>query len=509
MALYNFYDVALEISSNYRALLVTIRIPMNYPGGRIKYYVGKTLFISLFAVLQWVHPACAFKPIASGQNNFMAQAPICVDKENNSCFSTLPVIPGAVGPGMTTFAGSGPNRAGGRVIHVTTLANSGPGSLRAALKARGPRIVVFDVSGYISLRSSIEISEPFLTLAGQTAPFPGITIKGGAGLAIVTHDVLIQHIRIRVGDSLRGQKPSSRDAITIWDKNYERDVYSLVFDHVSLSWAVDENIGISGDGVRNISFVNSIVSEALWDSIHPKGPHSMGFIIGEGVRDVLVQGNLFAHNNQRNVRVQGDSSTLLVNNIIYNWHGASKNGAAGVYTTKYGPLDASIVGNVYIRGLDTRPGKRSIPVFIVRKTLPESRFFVFDNEVVEKPSDPWSVVRNDAADSIKVETPPNWPPTLIAKTSNEAKGWVLSNAGARRADGDAVDLRIISDVLKGTGRIIDSQDQVGGWLPLAENVRGQGGIPVLSVPANEIQPSGYTKVEEWLHRLAGQVEVPK
>jgi len=484
---------------------------MNYPGVRIKQSAGKVLLLALLAVFQWINPACAFKPVASGQNNFMAQegAASCAHSGNNPCVSTLPVIPGSLGPGMTTFAGSGLNRSGGRIIHVTTLDNSGPGSLRAALKARGPRIVVFDVSGYISLRSSIEISEPFLTLAGQTAPFPGITIKGGAGLAIVTHDVLIQHIRIRVGDSIRGHKASSRDAITIWDKNNEEDVYNLVIDHVSLSWAVDENVGISGEGVRNISFTNNIVSEALWHSIHPKGPHSMGFIVGEGVRDVFIQGNLFAHNNQRNVRVQGDTSTLLVNNIVYNWQGASKNGAAGVYARKYGAIDASIVGNVYIRGLDTRPGKQAIPLFIARTTLPESRIYVFDNEVIEKSSDPWSVVRNDAADSIKAGTPPNWPPSLTAKKSNEVKDWVLNNAGARRTDGDAVDLRVINDVLNGTGRIIDSQDEVGGWPSLANNVRGAGGVPALSIPSNEIQPSGYTKVEEWLHRLAEQVEVPK
>ena len=114
-------------------------------------------------------------------------------------------------------------------------------------------------------------------------------------------------------------------------------------------------------------------------------------------------------------------------------------------------------------------------------------------------------------DHLEAVDSPNWIPNLIAQKSNVVKYSVLNNAGARRADGEAVDLRIISDVINGTGRIIDSQDDVGGWPPLANNVRGSGSIPELDIPSNphEIQWSGYTKVEEWLHLLAKQVEVPR
>ncbi|MCH8313542.1 MAG: hypothetical protein IID17_11215, partial [Nitrospinae bacterium] len=424
----------------------------------------------------------------------------------NACTSVLSIIPGTVGPGMATTAGSGPNRSGGAVIHVTTLADSGPGSLREALQTNGPRIVVFDVSGYIMLQGPILVSEPYLTIAGQTSPYPGISLRG-TGLIIVTHDVLIQHIRIRVGDDPNGPNPRTRDALAIFDYKSENDVYNIVIDHVSMSWAIDENVDTASS--HDISVTNCIISEALWHSIHPKGPHSKGYLVGPGARDILVSGNLFAHNEQRIMRVQGDSSTLFVNNIVYNWHGSGGTGAAGVYSGTEGTMDASIVGNVYVRGLDTRPGSQSIPIYIASSVLSDSRFYVDDNEAAEKSSDPWSVVRNDASSSIKVGTPPNWPASLTAKKGNLVENWVLDHAGARRADGEAVDLRIISDVRKGTGRIIDSQEEVGSWPPLANNVRGTGGIPALSIPSNEIQASGYTKIEEWLHHLARQVEVPK
>jgi hypothetical protein len=108
----------------------------------------------------------------------------------------LPVFPGAVGFGTTTYAGRG-----GQIIKVTNLNASGPGSLKTALETAGPRIIVFEVGGTIDwtdLGPHVTIRKPFVTIAGQTAPVPGINIKG-SGIRFATHDVLIQHIRIRVG----------------------------------------------------------------------------------------------------------------------------------------------------------------------------------------------------------------------------------------------------------------------------------------------------------------------
>jgi hypothetical protein len=419
---------------------------------------------------------------------------LCALMDSSACTSTLPIIPGLVGIGVETPAGSGPNRSGGAIIHVTNLNDSGSGSLRAALEASGPRIVVFDVSGYISLASKIQIFNPYLTIAGQTAPFPGITLIN-SGLEIRTNDILIQHIRIRIGDN-PNISPSDRDGITM------KGVRNVVIDHVSVSWGTDENMGAFGKSqpIDNVIVANCIISEALDDSINTKGPHSMGLLAGPRANNFLALGNLFAHNSQRNMRVHGDSNTLFVNNVVYNWRSFS-----GAYGSNYGSLDASAVGNVYIRGVDTIQG--DLPI-IVNAIVAGSRIYLEDNQAVEMTSDPWSIAKNTTGVQVRVNTSPNWIPSFQAKKSNVVKKWVLNHAGARRADGDSVDARVIKEVLNSTGRIIDSQNDVGGWPPLVSNVRGTGGTPALSIPSNAIQPSGYTKVEEWLHLLARQVEAP-
>jgi hypothetical protein len=417
----------------------------------------------------------------------------------------LPIIPGSVGFGMETPAGSGPDRVGGEILHVTTLADSGPGSLREAILAKGPRIVVFDVSGYIHLESNIRISEPYLTIAGQTAPSPGISIKD-AGIVIAAHDILVQHIRIRVGDDANGLNPVDSRAIIIYNRSKEdHDVFNVVIDHVSASWAIDENLATWYEGVHDITVINSITSESLWHSSHPAGPHSTGFLVGHGTYNLSVIGNLFAHNDQRNMYVHGDTSTLFVNNLIYNWYGASPQGGASVYGR--GRLDATIAGNVYIKGLDTRRLK-SIPVYLWESVAEGSRVYLKDNEAIEKSENPWTVSVVETPHPIKVDVAPVWAPSLVVKKSGDVKSWVLRNAGARPGDRDEVDLRIINDVKNGTGRIIDSQDDVGGWPSLTENVRGSGGIPELDIPSNpnEIQPGGYTKLEKWLQELAAQVD---
>src|SRR5687768_17046770 len=147
--------------------------------------------------------------------------------------SALPVIPGAAGFGMDTPAGRG-----GRVYRVTNLNTSGTGSLKECVAASGPRVCVFEVSGTIRLTSDLKILNPNITIAGQTAPSPGISIRG-ASLNIQTSDVLVQHIRLRVGDGVDGPDFGNRDAIKIDGPNPVRNV---VVDHVSMAWALDETV---------------------------------------------------------------------------------------------------------------------------------------------------------------------------------------------------------------------------------------------------------------------------
>ena len=133
---------------------------------------------------------------------------------------------------------------GGAVLHVTTLAADGPGSLRAAIETPGPRRIVFDVAGCIALRQPLYVYHPYVEIAGDTAPSPGITLVG-AGLSIRTHDVVVEHLRVRVGDNPLGPAPDDRDGIQVVGVR-GAPAYNILIRHCSVSWAVDEGIGIWG-----------------------------------------------------------------------------------------------------------------------------------------------------------------------------------------------------------------------------------------------------------------------
>ena len=133
-----------------------------------------------------------------------------------------------------------------------------------------------------------------MTVAGQTAPSPGVVLTG-AGLKISTHDIVVQHLAIRVGDALEGPKPGSRDGVTIDGSSAE--AFNIVLDHLSISWSIDENFITYGDNVRDVTLSNSIVSEGLYRSIHPEGPHSMGVLIGVGSHRFSFHNSIIAPNS--------------------------------------------------------------------------------------------------------------------------------------------------------------------------------------------------------------------
>src|SRR5882724_2970817 len=219
----------------------------------------------------------------------------------------------------------------GAVLRVTTLADSGPGSLRTALEDARPRLVVFEVGGVIDLQGkSIDVRNPWLTVAGQTAPDPGITLIRG-GLSVETHDVVIQHIAVRPGDGgpEAAYKDWAPDALGTHRGN-AGPVHHVVFDHCSATWAIDENLSASGpadvDSVRDpdvtshdITLRHCLIAEGLSHATHPKGEHSKGTLIHDGVRNVLITGCLYAHNRERNPRLKGATTAIVAANVMYNW----------------------------------------------------------------------------------------------------------------------------------------------------------------------------------------------
>src|SRR3989344_3539020 len=414
--------------------------------------------------------------------------------------ANLPVFPGCQGFGCETVGGRG-----GQVIKVTNLNDSGPGSLRAALEASGPRIVVFEVSGTITLSRDIGISNPYITIAGQTAPSPGITLKN-FGISPSTHDILIQHIRVRVGD-----QGGNGDLDAVGDIfNPKRDeVYNIVLDHLSLGWSNDE---IIGSYASNLTISDSILSEALHDANHYDGkPHSKAVLVGERSRNVSIIRNLFAHNNDRNPYYKGDTSGAVINNVIYD--GGSQTDILN--GRQYGEtlpqkVYYAVVGNRYIKGLSWNdPNTHSYAVRVL-DIPPGSKLYHTDN-LADSPLRGFRVMiaSNAAGGSNFDPTVTTWPAelpaiaNLVPMPAKDVEAYVTTNAGARPVDRDAVDIRVLNQLKNRTGKWINSQSDVGGWPMLAVNQRT---FNIPSNPNGDSDNDGYTNIEEILHQMAAEVE---
>lgn len=415
------------------------------------------------------------------------------------------VIPGASGYGVDTPAGRG-----GEIIRVTNLRDSGSGSLRECVDYSGPRICVFEVSGIIWLESNLKIRNPNITIAGQTAPAPGITLAGAA-LAPTASDVLIQHLAIRAGDQAGGPAPEVRDTLKIETPD---PIQNVIIDHCSISWSIDENIS-TYKLWDNVTISNSIISEGLNDSLHPKGPHAYGALI-DSRRDtskISFIGNLFAHNNQRNPMTNA-VEFVFVNNVVYNL------GSAGVMLFNENGMTTnnSIVGNVFVDG----PNTKASPVRLLGPThgnevLRGTKLYLQDNVAADATNDPWSIVSNQSTvskEDLNVSSPPSWPQGLraISAADGLVLDSVLSNAGSRPGQRDTVDARVIADVVNKTGQLVNcvSDDgstrcskNAGGWPNIQENSH-QLAIP--ADPHGDDDGDGYSNVEEWLHALSAQVE---
>lgn len=393
-------------------------------------------------------------------------------------------------PSNIAFGNATKGGLNGKIIRVTNLNATGPGSLREAIEAKGPRIVVFEVGGVIDLnKGQLGVREPFLTIAGQTAPSPGITIIKG-GFWINTHDILIQHIRVRPGDAGEPKRSGwSPDGLT----TSGGDAYNVLVDHCSFTWAVDENLSASGERTEgpdstshNITFSNNIIAECLSNSSHEKGPHSKGTLIHDFCRDIAIVGNLFAHNGMRNPYFKAHSTGVIVNNLIYN----PGRVAILLYYSKsewknarYEPENCrvSIVGNVLYAGKNTNE-KMALVAAMGDAFMKDN--LAFDTEGMALPLTYGNI-------NILSEKPV-WPTDLMPLPADEVVGYITGHVGARPKERDVVDKRIIQDFLDKKGQILDSQDEVGGYPKHKATYRK------LDVPEEDI--------DSWLMQLASELQ---
>lgn len=418
----------------------------------------------------------------------------------------LPAFPGAEGFGAAAVGGRG-----GRVIKVTNLNASGPGSLYAACAERGPRMVVFEVGGVI--RGDIEIKYSNITIAGQSAPAPGITLVGRllARSADNTrmHDIVVRFLRLRPPPAVGVDGDAIQLPMT------ER----VILDHLSLAWANDEMIDI----------IHSSEVSVQWSTIeesdptgHAKGvPHNYAILSAyPGSGNISIHHNLFAHHSRRLPAISPqvkDKPDDFRNNVVYNF----RDGLSHEGHEPKAPIN--VIGNYYKRG----PNSTLIHPFQFDAT---GQYYLSDNYfdgfgVVDDPRRADSArlpfwIRNVNAGTVLPRPVPV--ARITTHTAQEAFPLVLAQAGARPRD--QITLRTLSEVRDGSGKwgrnapanpsntwFLESlgkeklgQDTDGDGMPDRWE-RRHGLNPKNSRDHSRVMPSGYTAIEDYLNARAAAI----
>jgi hypothetical protein len=421
----------------------------------------------------------------------------------------LPAFPGAEGAGKWAKGGRG-----GKVVAVTNLNDSGPGSLRAAVEMREPRTVIFRVSGTIGLKKPIRIAHPFITIAAQTAPGDGICLKDYDLQIGATHDVVVRYLRCRPGD--KTSKASEMDAISLWDA---RDV---IVDHCSATWSTDECLSVTNDSDR-VTVQHCIIAEGLTE-------HSYGSIIGSHQGAISYLYNLYASNRSRNPRPGGyqispghaeDPGPRIDfrHNVIFNWDSGPGYTGAG-YTDQPERIAMNYVGNYLKPGLDTAAYYRD-RAFVIYKGGVAELFLegnVSGDGSVSRPVSPQSdlLIAMPGCTLIHREIPLPLEPLTENLKAADAYKRALDIAGATKPTRDAADTSIIRGVRDGSGRrkmtipddawpLLNSKeappDQDNDGLPDAwEQSHGLNASDPTDANTSS-SPAGYTHLEVWMNNL--------
>ena len=418
-------------------------------------------------------------------------------------------FPGPQGAGAVSRGGRGVP-----VLRVTNLNDSAPGSLRAAIDETGSRTIVFDIGGTIRLKKPLVLRNGQVTVAGQTAPGGGITLRDRV-FEIAADDVVVRYIRSRLGDE--GGIESDAFNITSGKR--------IIIDHVSASWSVDETLSAGSsyakpeDDLQDVTVQWSIISESLRKSLHAKGEHGYGSLLrgGRGAK-MSFHHNLWAHHMARMPR-PGNYSPPAVDpvgafydirsNVFYNW-GGSYSGYNADSGDKASLAAYNFVDNAYKTGPDSKK-----PIAFDERNPLAKAYFAGNSMNGVIPADPWSLVSGQTAPGYRLAAPVAMP-AVTRDPAPRAFERVLGEAGASLVR-DSVDTRLVATVRSGTGRLIDSQKEVGGWPDLAPGVPWKDsdgdGMPDAWERQQRLDPlnasdgsadrdrDGYTELEEWLNAL--------
>ena len=429
----------------------------------------------------------------------------------------LTAFPGAEGYGRFSQGGRG-----GDVYHVTTLADSDAGSLREGLKTmKGPRTIVFDVSGTIELQKELRLeNKSGLTLAGQTAPGDGITLKNQPLKFLGVSDLIVRFIRVRLGDERKG----SADCLDLGDT--QKPVKRAILDHVTATWGVDGTMDVYF--AEDLTLQWCLLGEALHDSIHEKGPHAMLMSIRKTQGNVSLHHNLLFSSRDRHPTLGGGPEPFnpraifdFRNNVIYNWSGPCNLG--------HGQFN--LINNFWLPGPNT--DAKTLPV-APKSEKPDCTVGFLSGNVFDG-NDTWTRDNYSAVQwgtrggkysadvprekFVQQEQPVAAADRATTESAPACRDSVLARAGASRAR-DAADARVVQGIRDRTHRRIDSQKEVGGWpvlksLPAPPDADGDGRPDVWEQhhhldPANAedrnattLSPEGYTNLEMYLAELAG------
>ncbi len=409
-------------------------------------------------------------------------------------------FPGAEGYGRFALGGRG-----GKVMFVTNLNDSGPGSLRAAIEEQGPRIVIFNISGTIELQSNLRIEHPRITIAGQTAPGDGICLRKYP-LIISADDSVVRYIRVRLGD----EADNKVDGIDV------SDAENVIVDHCSVSWTLDEAVN-TYHGTKNVTIQWCLISESLHNSRLQQGH---GFAASLGGINTSYHHNLLANNAGRNPSIAGEMSNPTINldfrnNVIFNWQYRTLDGR---------PRSINVVNNFYKAGPASREGLKIVKI----QSLEDGSFGrwyvqgnVFENRSQSRKRNGLVVIDspNVSPESAMIDEAVDFAPVLT-QTAEEAFENVLLYTGAIRPKRDSHDQRIVREVRSGRttfgNGIITSQTDVGGW-PKLLSTQPKKDIDADGMPdewerrfspngdlslqsSQDLDNDGYTNVEEYLNQ---------